>query len=147
MPLAPRSLFRIALMWEETLPRYKRFFLSTGNPAYPEPLHEPADNRRHGCDSYGTDFQSVIWEHRQHEHETNEKPESVLRVTMRFLFGARSEIEGVQDMLGLIAAVLIILWLLGFFAFHVTTGFIHLVLIVGLILLVFHLLRGRNATA
>jgi hypothetical protein len=37
--------------------------------------------------------------------------------------------------------------LLGFFAFHVTTGFIHLVLIVGLILLVFHLLRGRNATA
>ncbi len=50
-------------------------------------------------------------------------------------------------MLGLIAAVLIILWLLGFFAFHVTTGFIHLVLIVGLILLVFHLLRGRNATA
>ncbi len=89
----------------------------------------------------------MIWEHRQHEHETNEKPESVLRVTMRFLFGARSEIEGVQDMLGLIAAVLIILWLLGFFAFHVTTGFIHLVLIVGLILLVFHLLRGRNATA
>jgi hypothetical protein len=37
--------------------------------------------------------------------------------------------------------------LLGFFAFHVTTGFIHLVLIVGLILLVFHFLRGRSATA
>ena len=28
-------------------------------------------------------------------------------------------------MLGIIAAVLIVLWLLGFFAFHVTTGFIH----------------------
>jgi len=66
---------------------------------------------------------------------------------MPFLFVARSEIEGVQDMLGLIAAVLIILWLLGFFAFHVTTGFLHLVLIVGLIMLVFHLLRGRGATS
>ena len=50
-------------------------------------------------------------------------------------------------MLGLIAAVLIVLWLLGFFAFHVTTGFIHIVLVVGLVLLVFHLLRGRSAVA
>jgi hypothetical protein len=37
--------------------------------------------------------------------------------------------------------------LLGFFAFHVTTGLIHIVLIVGLILLVFHFVRGRSATA
>jgi Family of unknown function (DUF5670) len=50
-------------------------------------------------------------------------------------------------MLGIIAAVLIVIWLLGFFAFHVTTGFIHIVLVVGLVLLVFHLLRGRNAVA
>jgi hypothetical protein len=50
-------------------------------------------------------------------------------------------------MLGLIAAVLIVLWLLGFFAFHVTTSFIHLVLVVGIVLLVLHLLRGRSATA
>jgi hypothetical protein len=50
-------------------------------------------------------------------------------------------------MLGMIAAVLIVLWLLGFFAFHVTTGFIHIVLVVGIVLLVFHLLRGRSATA
>ena len=50
-------------------------------------------------------------------------------------------------MLGLLAAVLIIRWLLGFFAFHVTTGLIHIVLIVGLILLVFHFVRGRSATA
>ena len=70
-----------------------------------------------------------------------------VRVTMPFLFGARSETEGVQDMLGLIAAVLIVLWLLGFFAFHVTSGFIHIALIIGLILLAFHLLRGRSATA
>lgn len=51
-----------------------------------------------------------------------------------------------KNMLGLIAAVLIILWLLGFFAFHVTTGFIHVVLLVGIVLLVFHLVRGRSAT-
>jgi uncharacterized protein DUF5670 len=45
------------------------------------------------------------------------------------------------DVLGIIAAVLIILWLLGFFAFHVTAGFIHIVLVVGLILLVLHFMR------
>lgn len=50
-------------------------------------------------------------------------------------------------MLGTIAAVLIVLWLLGFFAFHVTTGFVHIVLVVGLVLLVFHFLRGRSAVA
>jgi len=44
-------------------------------------------------------------------------------------------------MLGMIAAVLIVLWLLGFFAFHVTSGLIHIVLVVGLILLVLHLVR------
>jgi hypothetical protein len=37
--------------------------------------------------------------------------------------------------------------LLGFFAFHVTSGLIHVALIVGLILLVFHFVRGRSATA
>jgi hypothetical protein len=44
-------------------------------------------------------------------------------------------------MLGFIAAVLIILWLLGFFAFHITAGFIHIVLVIGLILLVLHFVR------
>ncbi len=46
-------------------------------------------------------------------------------------------------MLGIIAAILIVLWLLGFFAFHVTTGLIHIILVVGLILLVVHFVR-RN---
>jgi Family of unknown function (DUF5670) len=49
-------------------------------------------------------------------------------------------------MLGMLAAVLIVLWLLGFFAFHVTTGLIHIVLVVGLILLLLHLLRGSAAS-
>ena len=45
-------------------------------------------------------------------------------------------------MLGIIAAVLIVLWLLGYFAFHVTAAFIHIALVVGLILLVLHFVRG-----
>jgi len=50
-------------------------------------------------------------------------------------------------MLGIIAAVLIVLWLLGFFAFHVTTAFIHVALIVGIILLVMHFMTRSSANA
>jgi len=50
-------------------------------------------------------------------------------------------------MLGLIAAVLIVLWLLGFFAFHVSTAFIHVALVVGLMLLVLHIMRRSTASA
>jgi len=50
-------------------------------------------------------------------------------------------------MLGIIAAVLIVLWLLGFFAFHITAGVIHIVLVVGIILLLVHLLRGSASSA
>ena len=46
-------------------------------------------------------------------------------------------------MLATIALVLIVLWLLRFFAFHVTSAMIHVVLVVGLIVLVLHFLRGR----
>ena len=41
--------------------------------------------------------------------------------------------------------VLLILWLMGFFAFHVAGGLIHLLLIVALISLVMHFFRGRSA--
>jgi len=41
--------------------------------------------------------------------------------------------------------VLVVLWLLGFFAFHVAGGLIHLLLIIAVICLVFHLFRGRSA--
>jgi hypothetical protein len=50
-------------------------------------------------------------------------------------------------MLGLIAAVLIVLWLLGFFAFHVSTGLIHALLVIGIVMLLFHLFSGRSSTA
>jgi len=48
-------------------------------------------------------------------------------------------------MLFAIAVVLIVMWGLGFLAFHVTTGFIHLLLLVGLIAIVFHLVSRRTA--
>jgi hypothetical protein len=50
-------------------------------------------------------------------------------------------------MLGLVAAVLIVLWLLGFFAFHVSTGLIHILLVIGIVMLLVHLFRGRSAIA
>lgn len=46
-------------------------------------------------------------------------------------------------MLLLIAGILVILWLLGFIG-HIAGGFIHLLLIVAVIVVVFHLLRGRS---
>ena len=38
--------------------------------------------------------------------------------------------QGDENMLGVIAAALVVLWLLGFFAFHLTTAFINAALIV-----------------
>ena len=49
-------------------------------------------------------------------------------------------------MLAVIGAVLIVLWLLGFLAFHVTLGFIHILLVIGLVLIVMHFIRGSSAT-
>jgi len=42
-------------------------------------------------------------------------------------------------MWGIVAAALIMLWLFEFFAFHVSTGLIHIVLVMGLITLAVHL--------
>jgi hypothetical protein len=49
-----------------------------------------------------------------------------------------------QNMLGTIALVLLVLWLLGFFAFHITAAAIHLILVIAVILIVLHFLRGRR---
>ncbi|CAN5470265.1 hypothetical protein BH11PSE1_BH11PSE1_04790 [soil metagenome] len=47
-------------------------------------------------------------------------------------------------MLATIAIVLLVLWLLGFFAFHVTTAAIHVLLLIALVLVVLHFFRGRS---
>ena len=41
--------------------------------------------------------------------------------------------------------VLLVAWLLGLLAFHVAGGLIHLLLIVGIICLIVHFVRGRSA--
>jgi hypothetical protein len=52
-----------------------------------------------------------------------------------------------DSMLAIVAAVLVVLWLLGFTAFHVTSGFIHVLLILAVISLVMHFIRGRSSIA
>lgn len=46
-------------------------------------------------------------------------------------------------MLGTIALVLVVLWLLGFFAFHVGS-IIHLLLVVAVIMFLVRLIQGRR---
>jgi len=41
--------------------------------------------------------------------------------------------------------ILLVMWLMGFIAFHVAGGLIHLLLIVAVISLVLHFVRGRSA--
>ena len=41
-------------------------------------------------------------------------------------------------------AVLLVMWLLGFTVFHVAGGLIHLLLILAVISLVMHFVRGRS---
>jgi hypothetical protein len=48
-------------------------------------------------------------------------------------------------MLLAIGILLIIGWLTGFFVFHVTTFFIHVLLVIAVIFIVMHLMRGRAA--
>lgn len=47
-------------------------------------------------------------------------------------------------MLITLAVILIILWALGFLAFHVTSGLIHILLVVALIIIVIRLVTGRR---
>jgi Na+/H+ antiporter NhaC len=68
------------------------------------------------------------------------------RKAIRSQMFSRAEWQGDENMLAVIAAVLIVLWLLGFFAFHVSTAFIHVALAVALILLVLHFMRARPAS-
>jgi hypothetical protein len=47
-------------------------------------------------------------------------------------------------MLELIVVVLVVLWALGFFAFHVGGGLIHALIVIALIILIVRLLKGRK---
>ena len=47
-------------------------------------------------------------------------------------------------MLLTIAIILLILWALGFFAFHLAGGLIHILLIIGIIVLIWNFIAGRR---
>ena len=48
-------------------------------------------------------------------------------------------------MLLTIAIILLVLWALGFFAFHVAGGLFHLLLVIGVIVLIWNFVAGRRA--
>jgi hypothetical protein len=47
-------------------------------------------------------------------------------------------------MLLTLSFVLVILWALGFLAFHVTSGLIHILLVIAVIIIVIRLVTGRR---
>ena len=53
--------------------------------------------------------------------------------------------EGGEVVFLILFIVLLVIWLLGFTAFHVASGLIHLLLIVAIISLIVHLFQGRRA--
>jgi len=49
-----------------------------------------------------------------------------------------------MSLLWVVAVVFFVLWLLGFAAFHVTNGLIHILLLLAVIAVVFRLVTGRR---
>ena len=47
-------------------------------------------------------------------------------------------------MLYTIAVVLLVLWLLGFFAFHVGSGLIHILLVIAIVMVLINVVQGRR---
>jgi len=48
-------------------------------------------------------------------------------------------------MLLILAIILLIAWLLGLIAFHVTAWFIHILIVIAVIVAILHFVRGRPA--
>ena len=46
-----------------------------------------------------------------------------------------------------IGIVLLVLWALGLFAFHVTTGLVHVLIVLAVIAILLHLIRGGRSIA
>jgi Family of unknown function (DUF5670) len=92
----------------------------------------PHGHRGH---SSATHAQSLPWK----EGDLTEQG-SVWTVTRPF----RDSRRGKPLMLLTIAIILLILWALGFFAFHVAGGLIHILLIIGIIVLIWNFVAGRR---
>jgi hypothetical protein len=87
-----------------------------------------------------------MWHRVATSTNSDEKSTSVLCLTAEFLFWHAPKVKGVEDMFAIIATVLIVLWLLGFLAFHVSSGIIHVLLVIGIVMLLLHFIRGRAMT-
>lgn len=57
----------------------------------------------------------------------------------------RSNFAGGHPLLYALAVILLVLWLLGFVAFHVGGGLIHLLLVIAVVVIVVQLITGRRA--
>ena len=47
-------------------------------------------------------------------------------------------------MLATIGVILLVAWLLGLFAFHVAGGLIHILLVIAVVAIILHFVRGRS---
>lgn len=47
-------------------------------------------------------------------------------------------------MFGIVAVVLVVMWLLGFVVLHVSSFLIHVLLLIALVSIVMHFVRGRS---
>jgi hypothetical protein len=45
-----------------------------------------------------------------------------------------------------IAGILLVLWLLGFFVVHIAGAFIHILIVIAVVVVVLHFVRGRRST-
>jgi len=50
-------------------------------------------------------------------------------------------------MLMTIGIILLVLWALGLFAFHVSSGLIHILIVLAVIAIILHLIRGGRSIA
>jgi hypothetical protein len=55
--------------------------------------------------------------------------------------------EGFMSIFTILFAVLLVAWLLGLGVFHVAGGFIHILLLLAVVALVMHFVRGRTSAA
>jgi Family of unknown function (DUF5670) len=65
-----------------------------------------------------------------------------------FVHGRRQIwMEGPMSIFTILFAVLLVAWILGLSVFHVAGGFIHILLILAVISLILHFVRGRTSAA
>ena len=57
----------------------------------------------------------------------------------------KKDYEGDNDMLWTVFVILLVLWLLGVVSGTTLSGFVHLLLVIAVVVLIFNLLSGRRA--